>query len=101
ARTCIHICFIVIDITIPHNFLYLGLRNVTALHPAPGVLSIFDIGSAAVKSMVAVYIRSGIFLSVIRGYMRLFIGSLAPLYKKEGDPEHGNQQVGIPFTIHW
>ena len=55
ARPGFYIAFAVIDLSLLHDLLHLGLGNLAAFHPALSMLGIFNEGNPPVKAPVSIY----------------------------------------------
>jgi hypothetical protein len=87
--------FIIIDIAVLHNILYFFLRNMTALHPAFGMLCIFQVTYPPVEPPVAI----GIIAAVIAGGGSGLFGSTAatPAQHQRSQYQYGQQEIGGKF----
>lgn len=98
AGIVVHIAFAVIDGAFLHDLLYFRLRDLTALHPASGMLGIFNVGYPSVEPMIA--IDTG------RGIGRFFAGGsgfclacIALLYEEENGTQYKYDDIRNPFPV--
>ena len=74
AGSSVGVAFFVVDGAVLHDFLHFCLGDFSAAHAAFGVLGVFDIGDAAVESVVAVNVRGGVFCPAVVGGVGGIVG---------------------------
>ncbi len=102
AACILQVALIVIDLPVSHDIFHFILRNMTALHPACCMITVFNIGGAPVKTTVPVYRTGGVFRVIICdfrfGLRPVMIPALLNQYDRYAHQQ--DQQVREPFFVH-